>query len=110
MGLNPLTLAAALQARYGPLLRVVRVGRDADAASPNPDPALALGAMADGAMPNGGAHAGAGVLQCVDADGLVHKRYGVNAPCAFLIRPDMYIGVARAPAGALTAEVERRFA
>ena len=104
--------AAALQARYGALLRVVRVGRGADAASTshNPNPAPMSGAMADGAVPNGCAHAGAAVLQCIDADGSVHKRYGVTAPCAFLIRPDMYIGVARAPAGALTAEVERRFA
>ena len=104
--------AAALQARFGALLRVVRVGRSADAASPNPNPnpAAVSGATTDGAVPNGGAHACAAALQCVDGDGSVHKRYGVTAPCAFLIRPDMYISVVRAPAGTLTTEVERRFA
>lgn len=108
--------AVALQARYGALLRVVRVGRSAATASPDPkpDPAADYAPMSDAkalvAMPNNSAHARAAVLHCVDADGSVHKRYGVAAPFAFLIRPDMYIGVARAPAGSLTKEVERRFA
>ena len=107
--------AAALQARYVALLRVVCIGRGAAASSPDPDPASDPAPTEDAkrngaSVPNSDAHARAAVLHCVDADGSVHKRYGVTAPCAFLIRPDMYIGVARAPAGTLTTEVERRFA
>ena len=61
-------------------------------------------------MPDGDAHAGR-VMWYEDTDGAARTRYGVTGPCAFLIRPDGYIGVARAPAGGrLTEEVARRFA
>lgn len=68
------------------------------------------GGAANGAVADGAAHGG-GVMRFEDADGAAAARYGVTEPCAFLIRPDGYIGVARAPAGGrLTEEVARRFA
>ena len=101
-------MAAALQAQYGALLRTVCV--DAGAGAEAKDGAHANGGAMNGAVANGAAHGG-GVMQFEDADGAAAARYGATEPCAFLIRPDGYIGVARAPAGGrLTEEVARRFA
>jgi len=105
--------AAALQARLGALVRLVTVGggggtgkavngASAHAAKPGAGKGAANGKL-------GGGRAPAVALACTDSLGEARERYGVTEPCAFLIRPDGYIGVARAPAGALTEEVSRRF-
>jgi 2-polyprenyl-6-methoxyphenol hydroxylase-like FAD-dependent oxidoreductase len=39
--------------------------------------------------------AGAGVL--VDANGQVHRRFGAGTPCAYLVRPDKYVGARLRP-------------
>jgi hypothetical protein len=39
--------------------------------------------------------AGAGVL--VDARGLAHRRFGAGTPCAYLVRPDKYVGARLRP-------------
>jgi hypothetical protein len=105
--------AAALQARLGALVRLVTVGGGGGIGKPvngasghATEPSAGKGA-ADGKP--GGGRAPAAALACTDDSGEAHARYGVTGPCAFLIRPDGYIGVARAPAGALTEEVSRRF-
>ena len=102
-----------LQARFGALLRAVCVGAGTGAGAAHgahANGAHANGTATNGAVPSAAAHGGA-VLRFKDADGAARARYGVSQPCAFLIRPDGYIGVARAPAGGrLAKEVARRFA
>ena len=109
---------AGLQARYGALLRTACVDLSARASAEDAvhagaeakDGPHANGAAPNGAVANGAVHASE-VMRYEDAGGAAVARYGVTEPCAFLIRPDGYIGVARAPAGGrLTEEVARRFA
>jgi len=107
--------AAALQARLGALVRLVTVSGGGGVAKPiNGASAHHMTAPATAEQrPNGvqaNGHAPAAALACTDSFGKARERYGVTEPCAFLIRPDGYIGVARASAEVLADEVSRRFA
>ena len=112
--------AAVLQARLGALVRLVTVSgggggggggvaKPINGASAHHMAAPAPGEQrANGVQANG--HAPAAALACTDCFGKARERYGVTEPCAFLIRPDGYIGVARASAEVVADEVSRRFA
>ena len=71
-------LAKAVQAQYGALVQVYEVAAGA-------------------AAPAGRAGTGALLL---DPEGALHHRYGADAECLYLIRPDGYVGFRGQPADA----------